>query len=110
MNYQELLELKRQLATNLKAVRTAAKVSQNELADSILVSVNTIKDMEDIVSFRHHSFFNIIKVSKYFNISIDELLHGKSDEMQHTQLLYKIKKLTPVRREMIEAYLLKYNQ
>ena len=85
-------------------------ISQEELADSTLLSRKTINDIEDKDCFIHHSYFNVYKIAKYFSITLDELLHGKTDMPDITRLLYRMKKLGPVERSMLEAYLVTRNK
>jgi DNA-binding XRE family transcriptional regulator len=110
MSYLEFADLKSKLANNLKHIREEKSVTQEELADSILVSRQTIANIEDNDCFVHHSYFNLYKIAKYFSITMDELLHGLTTMPDEVRLLYRIKKLSPIERSMIEAYLITRNK
>lgn len=59
-------------AYNLKALRKEKKLSQPELAKAINVSKGVISFWEN--GIYEPTASNIIKIAKFFNISIDELL------------------------------------
>ena len=110
MTYIEFMDVKKQLSGSLKNLRSSKDITQNELADITLMHVDTVKEIENINSYTHHSFYNLYKIAKYFGITLDELYHGTTSMPQETQLLYRIKKLSPIERSMIEAYLITRNK
>ena len=63
-------------ATNLKFLRKSKNLSQNELANEINLTRQTISNYEK--GLRQPDLFALTKISNFFSISVDELIFSKS--------------------------------
>ncbi len=67
----------------LKKLRTEIKLTQNELAEKMNVAPSTISMYEQ--NMRSPDDKMLIKLSKFFNVSIDDLLIDDSEVRQKTK-------------------------
>ncbi len=71
------------IGTRIKELRNAKNISQEELANELLVSRQTISKWEsDIVS---PDINNIEMISKFFEVSTDYIIYGKENNATHKQ-------------------------
>lgn len=73
---------------NLKKIREKNKITTNTLASAIKVKPYTITDWETGRS--EPSIKNLIKLSQYFNVSVDFLIGNKIDENSSYKEIIKI--------------------
>ena len=85
--YQEYLK---NLGKNIKELRTNNNLSQLELAKIIKTSQAAVNKWEHGIS--DPTSYNILSLSKFFNISLDELMNNKLENTQKYQEIFKIKK------------------
>lgn len=69
-----------ELGENLKAYRKSARLSQDELADRIYVSRQTISNWENNKTYPDVS--SLVLLSEVFQISLDKLIKGDIDMMK----------------------------
>lgn len=107
------------IGSRIKALRTAVKISQEELADSINVSRGNVGDWER--GRAKPGAEALISLSRYFNVSVDWILTGREFESredarifvqsvieaspEELELLAKIKQLSDKDRGKIEGYI-----
>ena len=60
---------------NLKALRKENKIDQTKLANELKVSPKTVSHWE--TGYTEPSIAQLISLSKFFNVSLDELITGK---------------------------------
>ena len=68
-----------EIEKKLKYIREQAGFTQEQIAEAVLVSRQTISNWENAKSLP--DLISIIKLSELYNISVDELL--KSDKKMH---------------------------
>ena len=61
---------------NIKEARKQCRLSQKQVADKLGIYQSNVSDWENDVS--RPEYENLIELSKLFDISIDELLTGKT--------------------------------
>ncbi len=105
MTFQELLDWKKQLAGNVKRIRESQDLSRLKLGKETKICISTLQELEKEDTFGHISFFNVMKVAKYFDVTLDELISGNPESDKDKDMFYKIKRLTPLKRSLIEAYI-----
>ncbi|KZE82871.1 hypothetical protein AV926_04805 [Myroides marinus] len=71
-----------QFSNNLRFVRYKANLSQQKVSDKLCITRARYSKYEEGAS--EPPFFVLIKISKYFNVSIDDLL--LSDLRKHKQV------------------------
>ena len=100
------------MVKNLKKLRLEKGISQQQLADVVLVSQQSINKYEN-----HHiepDIETLIKIADYFGVSVDYLI-GRTEnltcEMSETEhhLLCKYRSLTPIQKDAISKLLKSYN-
>lgn len=64
------------IGNRLKTIRLEKGISQEELADKINISRQSISNFENSVSVPNLN--NLIELSKFFNITLDQLVYGTS--------------------------------
>ncbi|MBQ7308010.1 MAG: helix-turn-helix domain-containing protein [Clostridia bacterium] len=64
-----------------KELRKSKKITQNQLSKDLGVNQATISKWESDVSFPDYS--TLIKIAKYYKVSIDYLLNDNNNENQH---------------------------
>ena len=82
---------------NLKTIRKEKRKTQTEVAKDLNIPISTYNGYEKETS--QPNIETIIKLAKYFDVSTDELLGIKKEEVTLTEksnLLKKINKLTEV--------------
>lgn len=106
MKYRDQAEFKLKLSRNVKRFREKRGLTQARLAEVAFVSADTLRSIEDGLDVINHTIFPLIKIAKYFNVTLDELLYGSTELDEEKKLFYKIKSLSPVKRELIESYVM----
>lgn len=72
-----------EIGSKLKNARTKAGLTQEKVAEEILVSRQTISNWENEKSYP--DIISVIKLSDLYNISLDILLKGDEDMMKHLE-------------------------
>lgn len=106
MQYADLQDAKKQLSSSIVMLRNKHNIYQSELAKKVGIGRVSMWELENPDVVRHHSVFTINRVAKQLNVTLDELMHGSTAQTAELQLYYKIKKLTPQKREFVESYLM----
>ncbi|MCC5437464.1 helix-turn-helix domain-containing protein [Clostridium botulinum] len=70
-----------EIGKKLKNVRTKSSFTQEKVAEEIQVSRQTISNWENEKSYP--DIISVIKLSDFYNISLDELLKGDSKMIEH---------------------------
>lgn len=79
------------IGNKIKEERQRLNISQDELADKVFVSRQTISNWENSKSYPDIKSLTLL--SQIFNISLDELIQGEIKELQELLDTSKIKKL-----------------
>ena len=64
-----------EFSESLKSLRKENKIDQNKLASELKVSPKTVSHWE--TGYTEPSIAQLISLSKFFNVSLDELITGK---------------------------------
>lgn len=72
-----------EIGSKLKNARTKTGLTQEKVAEEILVSRQTISNWENEKSYP--DIISVIKLSDLYNISLDILLKGDEDMMKHLE-------------------------
>ncbi len=64
-----------EFSESLKSLRKEYKIDQNKLASELKVSPKTVSHWE--TGYTEPSIAQLISLSKFFNVSLDELITGK---------------------------------
>lgn len=89
------------VSNNLKILRNKKTVSQQEIADYLKITRQAYSFYEN--GKRQPDYETLLKLAKYFNVSVDELL-GDLDENSDENLVIlnrNAKKLTPENRKKL---------
>lgn len=72
-----------EIGSKLKNARTKAGLTQEKVAEEILVSRQTVSNWENEKSYP--DIISVIKLSDLYNVSLDILLKGDEDMMKHLE-------------------------
>lgn len=72
-----------EIGKKLKAARLASGLTQEKVAEEILVSRQTISNWENEKSFP--DIVSVIKLSDLYSVSLDELLKGDKQMIEHLE-------------------------
>jgi len=108
--YPEYWDIKRKLAQNIRNLRKKENIDQKQLAEKLIISECTVGNLEDTNLKLHHSWYIIYKVARYFNVTIDELIHGTTEMKDNQKLLYKIESLSPFEKSMMIEWIDQQNK
>ncbi len=72
-----------EIGKKLKAARTASGLTQEKVAEEILVSRQTISNWENEKSYP--DIISVIKLSDLYSVSLDELLKGDEKMIEHLE-------------------------
>lgn len=72
-----------EIGNKLKKSRLESKLTQENVAEEIQVSRQTISNLENEKSYP--DIISVIKLSDLYNVSLDELLKGDSEMIKHLE-------------------------
>lgn len=75
---KKITPLAEEMANRIKSIREALGYSQEAFSEKVGISIGTIKTVETLV--HNPSIDTLVKLSKFLNISLDELVFGSKNE------------------------------
>lgn len=72
-----------EIGKKLKEARIKTKMTQEQVADALFVSRQTISNWENERSFP--DIVSVVKLSDLFSVSLDELLKGDNEMLEHLE-------------------------
>ena len=72
-----------EIGKKLKEARIKTKMTQEQVADALFVSRQTISNWENEGSFP--DIVSVVKLSDLFSVSLDELLKGDNEMLEHLE-------------------------
>lgn len=72
-----------EIGKKLKEARTRASMTQEQVADALFVSRQTISNWENERSFP--DIVSVVKLSDLYGVSLDELLKGDKEMLEHLE-------------------------
>lgn len=72
-----------EIGKKLKAARAKAEMTQEQAAEKLYVTRQTVSNWENEKSYP--DIVSVVKMSELYNVSLDELLKGDDDMMKHLE-------------------------
>lgn len=87
------------ISKQIRAYRKKNKISQEDLAEQLFVSRQTISSWERGITYP--DLRSLLMLSDYFNISLDHLVRGDIEKMENKLEIAKLKKLSIIGNFMV---------